>query len=159
MVSEQNGTTVATVGKLNVFPNGVNIVPGRVEMGIDIRDVVEENMRNLTNEIIEAFRAVEDKYGVRTEAEVLFVHPPTRLSEEVVKTIEESTQELGVSAKRMNSGAGHDSQNMAKRVKTGMIFVPSVDGISHSPREWTNWDDIENGVKVLTQTLKKLSKT
>jgi len=63
-----------------------------------------------------------------------------------------------IQAKRMNSGAGHDAQNMAERVKTGMIFVPSVKGISHAPMEWTEWDDIENGAKVLTQTLKTLSK-
>ena len=59
----------------------------------------------------------------------------------------------------MNSGAGHDAQNMSEMVKTGMIFVPSVDGISHAPTEWTNWEDIEKGVQVLTQTLKNLSKT
>jgi acetylornithine deacetylase/succinyl-diaminopimelate desuccinylase-like protein len=58
----------------------------------------------------------------------------------------------------MNSGAGHDSQNIAKRVKSGMIFVPSVNGISHSPMEWTEWVDIEKGVKVLTQTIKNLSR-
>lgn len=160
MVSEFDGSAVATVGKLNVFPNGINIVPGRVEMGIDIRDVVEKNMRNLTQEIIETFKSIEDKYyGVRTNVEISFVHSPTPLSEEVARIIEESTEKAGVTAKRMNSGAGHDAQNMAKKVKTGMIFVPSVDGISHAPTEWTNWNDIENGVKVLTQTLKKLSKT
>jgi acetylornithine deacetylase/succinyl-diaminopimelate desuccinylase-like protein len=57
----------------------------------------------------------------------------------------------------MNSGAGHDAQNIAHRVKTGMIFVPSVGGVSHSPLEWTDWEDIERGVKVLTRTLKNLS--
>lgn len=159
MVSERDGSTVGTVGKLNVFPNGINIVPGRVEIGIDIRDVVEENMRNLTQEVIEALKALEDKHGIRTNVEIQFVHSPTPLSVEVAKIIEESTDTVGVTAKRMNSGAGHDAQNVAKKVKAGMIFVPSVDGISHAPTEWTNWNDIENGVKVLTQTLKKLSKT
>ena len=58
----------------------------------------------------------------------------------------------------MNSGAVHDSQNLTEKVKTGMIFVPSVRGISHAPMEWTEWDDIEKGVKVLTQTIMNLSR-
>ena len=79
-------------------------------------------------------------------------------AEEVVKVIEQSIQDCGIRAKNMSSGAVHDALNMATRVKTGMIFVPSTDGISHSPLEWTDWDDIEKGVVVLTQTLKSLSK-
>jgi len=65
---------------------------------------------------------------------------------------------VGIKAKRMNSGAGHDAQNIAKKVKTAMIFVPSINEISHSPMEWTNWGDVENGVRVLTQAIKDLSK-
>jgi acetylornithine deacetylase/succinyl-diaminopimelate desuccinylase-like protein len=57
----------------------------------------------------------------------------------------------------MSSGAGHDAQNMAEKVKTAMIFVPSIGGISHSPLEWTNWEDIENGIRVLTETIRILS--
>ena len=58
----------------------------------------------------------------------------------------------------MNSGAGHDAQNIAEKVKTAMIFVPSVGGISHSPLEWTNWEHIENGIRVLAETIRILSR-
>ena len=85
------------------------------------------------------------------------IHAPSPLSNEVVSIIEESSNLLNIKSKRMNGGAGHDSPNMAKVTKSGMIFVPSVNGISHSPMEWTHWDDIENGVSVLTQTLTQLS--
>jgi len=149
---------VGTVGKLTVFPNGTNIVPARVEIGIDIRDVVPENMEGLKNETAAAIRSLEKKYGVEVEINMPTTHSPAPLNSEVVNIIEQSASQVGIQSKRMNSGAGHDAQNMAERVKTGMIFVPSVKGISHAPMEWTEWDDIENGVRVLTQTLKALSK-
>ena len=85
------------------------------------------------------------------------VHHPVSLSREVAQEIEKSAISQGIRIKRMNSGAVHDSQNMAAKVKTGMIFVPSVRGISHAPTEWTEWDDIERGVQVLTRTIMNLS--
>lgn len=155
MVERLSASTVGTVGKLNVFPNGINIVPGKVEMCIDIRDVKEENMGNLKNEIVEFIKGLEEKYGVDTSIQMPVTHIPVPLAPEVADIIEISAQEVGVTTMRMNSGAGHDAQNMAQKVKTGMLFVPSVNGISHAPMEWTDWDDIEKGTLVLTQVLKK----
>ena len=157
MVDKLGSATVGTAGKMNVFPNGTNSVPARVELGIDIRDVVPENMENLKNDVIEVLKGLERKYGVSVDIQMPPVHFPAPLSAEVVDIIEKSADRLGIKATRMNSGAGHDSQNMSKKVKTGMIFVPSVNGISHAPMEWTEWADIENGVSVLTQALKYLS--
>jgi len=158
MVDKLGSVTVGTVGKLNVFPNGTNSIPAKVEIGIDIRDVVKENMDSLKSEVVEFINGLEKKYEVAAEIQMPHPHSPVPLSSEVIDTITESAKKLGVQAKRMNSGAGHDSQNMAEKVKTGMIFVPSVNGVSHSPMEWTEWGDIENGVQVLTQTLKNLSR-
>lgn len=159
MVDKLKSPTVGTVGKMNVFPNGTNIVPARVEMGIDIRDVKYENMEVLKNEIINKLKEIERKYNVKTEVTLPPTHSPESLSPEVVKAIEKSTKQLVIQSMRMNSGAGHDAQNMSEKVKTGMIFVPSVKGISHAPMEWTEWEDIENGVRVLVETLKNLSST
>jgi N-carbamoyl-L-amino-acid hydrolase len=158
MVMKLGASTVGTVGKLSVFPNGTNVVPGRVEMGIDIRDVNQENMENLKSETLEMIKGLEEKYGVRTTIQMPITHSPIPLSSEVVDIFENSAKQIDIRSKRMNSGAGHDAQNMAERVKTGMIFVPSVDGISHSPMEWTDWGDIEKGVKVLVRALKNLSR-
>lgn len=158
MVKELGGSTVATVGKMLVHPGAPNIIPGKVEMGIDIRDGIEGNMKNLTEEIIETIRNLEDKYGVKSEIEIPIVHPPCPCSREVIEAIERAARETGIEAKRMNSGAGHDAQNIAEKVKTGMIFLPSVNGISHAPMEWTNWEDMGKGIKVLTQALKNLSR-
>jgi N-carbamoyl-L-amino-acid hydrolase len=158
MVDRLRSATVGTVGKLNVYPNGMNIVPGRVELGIDIRDVVSGNMESLKREVSEALKGIEKKYGVSVDITLPPTHSPEPLAPEVVDAIEKSAAEAGIRAMRMNSGAGHDSQNIATRVKTGMIFVPSVGGISHAPMEWTEWADIENGARVLTQTLKNLTR-
>lgn len=157
LVEEHEGSTVGTVGKLNVHPNGTNIVPGKVEIGIDIRDVVKDNMNTLIEDTIEKIESLVEKYDLEVETEIPIEHTPIDLSDEVVDTIEESAEEIDIKTLRMDSGAGHDSQNIAEKVKTGMIFVPSVDGISHSPMEWTEWDDIEKGTKVITQAVKNLA--
>ena len=157
MAARPGASTVGTVGKFNVFPNGTNIIPGRVEMGIDIRDVVQHDMDLVRNEVIEAIRSIPPKYNIEVEVSTPISHSPTPLSRKVVASIKDAAGELGIPARIMNSGAGHDAQNMAAKVNTGMIFVPSVNGVSHSPMEWTEWDDIERSVRVLTQTLKNLS--
>lgn len=149
---------VGTVGKLVVYPNGINIVPGKVELSIDIRDVLEENMLMMREKICTFMKELESRFGVTVDIQMSTTNAPAPLSPGVVQVIERSTKQFGMSFKRMNSGAGHDAQNMATKVETGMIFIPSVNGISHAPLEWTTWDDIENGAAVLTQTIKTLSK-
>jgi len=151
------GSTVATVGKLIVRPGAPNIVPGTVEMGIDIRDANLSVMQNLQKEIIAAIRSLENRYGVGSRIEIPFEHSPKPCSQEVTQAIAKAASSLGIRTRRMSSGAGHDAQNMAEKVKTAMIFVPSIGGISHSPLEWTNWEDIENGIRVLTETIRILS--
>lgn len=157
MVTEFGGSTVATVGRMSVLPGAPNIIPGRVEMGIDIRDGVEENMKNLREEIISRIKDLKEEYGIKSTVEIPFFHPPRPCSRAVIATIAKAVQEMSLKAKRMDSGAGHDAQNIAEKVKTGMIFVPSVKGISHSPMEWTNWEDMERGIGVLTRALRDLS--
>jgi hydantoinase/carbamoylase family amidase len=158
MVKKSGGSTVATVGKMVVKPGAPNIIPGSVEMGIDIRDGIEKNMKRLQTEIIHAIKELAEQYKVTVTLDIPIYHPPCPCSGTVVEAIEQAAADMGIRAMRMNSGAGHDAQNVAQKVKTGMIFVPSVDGVSHSPLEWTDWEDIENGVAVLTSALKQLSR-
>jgi beta-ureidopropionase / N-carbamoyl-L-amino-acid hydrolase len=157
MSSENGMSMVGTVGRLCVFPNGINIIPEKVEMGIDIRDIVFENMESLRAEILKQAENLKGKFNVDVSIQVPVIHHPVSLSREIAQEIEKSAISQGIRIKRMNSGAVHDSQNMAAKVKTGMIFVPSVRGISHAPTEWTEWDDIERGVQVLTRTIMNLS--
>ncbi|OWZ84656.1 M20 family metallo-hydrolase [Natranaerobius trueperi] len=157
LLSKKGGQTVATVGKFEVYPSATNIIPGEVELGIDIRDKVDENIKLIRNDIIKTIDGLESKYQVKTQVETLFHKPPSPCSKEVVEAIYKASETLNIQTRRMSSGAAHDAQNIAKKVKTAMIFVPSVDGISHSPFEWSRWEDLEKGVNVLTQTLKNLS--
>lgn len=156
--ASRHSSTVATVGRFTTFPNGINIVPGKVELGIDIRDESWPNILSLQNEINTHLRELEKRYGVDIDIQTLAEHKPSPLSTEVINAIESSTRKIGYKFRKINSGAGHDTQNMAGAVKSGMIFVPSVNGVSHSPMEWTHWDDVEIGAQVLTETVIRLCK-
>jgi len=158
MADACGGSTVATVGSLLVHPGSVNVIPGKVSIGIDIRDGVEENMRNLKEEIVKAIRTLDEKYSVKATMEIPLDTSPCPCSKEMVDVIERVAERAGIQTKRMTSGAGHDAANMAGKAKAGMIFVPSVNGISHSTMEWTNWEDLEKGIELLSRVLKELSK-
>ncbi len=157
MAEQMNSSTVATVGQLEVYPSAPNIIPGHVKLGGDIRDGVESNIVQLRDEIIEALEALNNLSGITSTTETLFHKPPCKCSDEVVEAIEGAADKLDIPCKKMNSGAGHDAQNIAKKIKTSMIFVPSVNGISHSPWEWTHWEDVDRGAAVLKQVLKDLA--
>ncbi len=147
---------VATVGELNVHPGAANIVPGRVDMKVDIRDTDEDNMARLRDEIIETAYALRRK-GLEIESEVLFHIAPAVCAEKILSTLDRAADSLDIVTLRMVSGAAHDAQNFADKVDTAMMFLPSVDGISHSPYEWTEWEDIEKGGMVLSEALRDLA--
>jgi acetylornithine deacetylase/succinyl-diaminopimelate desuccinylase-like protein len=128
-----------------------------VKLGFDIRSTSIKSMQGLTDETISFLNGLTQEKGLDVRIESSDTQAPVKLSNEIVKTIEKAALRTGVRFKRMSSGAGHDTQNMASIARTGMIFVPSVKGISHSAMEWTEWDDIEKGVSVLTAALKDLS--
>ncbi len=114
IIKERNSSTVGTVGKLNVYPNGTNVIPARVDMGIDLRDVKYENMELIQNDVINKIKELEEKYHVRTKVTLPPIHLPTPLNQEVIQTIEESSDALGIKSLRMNSGAGHDLKKWLK---------------------------------------------
>ncbi|MEM2025394.1 MAG: M20/M25/M40 family metallo-hydrolase [Desulfurococcaceae archaeon] len=126
-------------------------------MGTDIRDFNEGNISKFKGDIEDFLDQLTLKYGVRVSTQTLLTHKPVPLSNEVISVIENTAKQMGIKTKRVNSGAGHDSQNLASKVKTGMIFVPSYRGISHSPLEWTDWNDVITGVRVLKETIKALA--
>ncbi len=158
MAEKTDGSFVATTGRIEAHPSATNIIPGRVELGIDIRDIDRHNIESFTAAVNERVAEVGRIPGIKTKSEILINKPPSLCSEEVVEAIARVARELGLKARRMSSGAAHDAQNLAGKVKTAMIFVPSINGISHSPWEWTDWDDVEKGVHVLTGAIKELAR-
>ncbi|UQS86921.1 Zn-dependent hydrolase [Nicoliella spurrieriana] len=140
-----------TIGKLNVFPNVTNVIPGKVVFSLDMRDLDQAVLANALAQVrsICAHRAID--IDITTNVQ------PSRMAPELIATISQSAAELNLSQTAISSGAGHDAQVISYQIPTGMIFVPSVGGVSHSPREFTKSKDLANGLAVLSTTLKKLA--
>ena len=153
MVRSEPGRQVGTVGQLDVSPNAPNIVPGLVRLVIELRDLSAAKIAAIGEKI--RGRAREIAAGTNTEIVIRQAahHDAALATPEVQKSIEAVCAELGLRTERLPSGAGHDAQAMATLGPMGMIFVPSVAGISHSPKEFTRWDDCARGAEVLCRTV------
>jgi hydantoinase/carbamoylase family amidase len=153
----RSGTTVATVGILRVRPGAINVVPGEVELDIDVRDSDLDAREAVVASIVQAARDVADRRGLDVELMPIVEDLPVACDDRVVAAAEDACRELDLSYRRMTSGAYHDAMIMGRRVPIGMIFVPSVGGISHHPDELTAPDDLDRGVQVLAGTLSRLA--
>ena len=148
-VKAKPGRQVGTVGQLNVEPNAPNVIPGVVRMTIEFRDLSAAKLTELAADIRQRAAAIATATKTEIEISDLSRNPPALAAEEVQRAIERSAKAYGLSTQRQPSGAGHDAQMMAQLSPMGMIFVPSVGGISHSPKELTTWQDCANGANVL----------
>jgi len=153
VVTREPGRQVGNVGRLQVFPNAPNVVPGLVKHSIELRDLSAETIARLGTEIQKRAQEIAQDTGTEISMEKVEHVAPAVADLEIQATIEAAATELGLNSIRLPSGAGHDAQMMAKIGPIGMIFVPSVDGISHSPKESTRWQDCANGTNVLLQTI------
>lgn len=152
-----DGRFVATVGTLEVTAGAMNIVPGKVMLGIEARFAKPEVADEVRNGLAACIANIEKDYGVRVEAIKHLYAPPVSLDKGFVAKIADAAREAGVRFVEMPSWAGHDAKILATMFPAGMIFVPSLDGISHAPGEATNWEAVAEGLKVLNQALKNLS--
>jgi allantoate deiminase/N-carbamoyl-L-amino-acid hydrolase len=148
---------VATVGTMDIWPGAVNIVPGRVVMPVEIRATTTSELEIAKEWLLSEFRGVEAKYGVGIEITRTSFAEPTHLNEQIVDTLRRAARAADVECLEMQSWAGHDAQLMASIVPTAMLFVPSIDGVSHSPQENTRWEDIEVGLNVYGRALMELA--
>jgi N-carbamoyl-L-amino-acid hydrolase len=159
VVNSVKGTPVGTVGKIAVQPGAYNVIPGKVILGLEIRDLDAKKIELL-------FRNIEKRtatISVDTKTKISFERQaneskPALTDKRLQQTINTSAKALGFSTKFMQSGAGHDSQHIASIAPAAMIFIPSVGGISHSPKEFSTAVDMANGANVLLQTILKLDK-
>jgi N-carbamoyl-L-amino-acid hydrolase len=154
IATELPGRQVATVGKIQAFPGAPNVIPGEVVLSLEIRDLESAKIQN----VFDLIRAEADQISDARSTPIRFqevdvASPPAPTDEQMRRIIAASADELGMSFRLMPSGAGHDAQDLATIAPTGMIFVPSVDGISHSPREFTSARDMANGASVLLKTV------
>ena len=149
--------TVGTVGNLKVHPGVMNVIPGLVEMWVDIRGVDHESIVDTLQELKDEISLIAEAEGVTISIEVLTSDKPVRLHSLVINAVEAACKELKVSYRRMNSGAGHDAMHMASLGPSGMIFIPCAKGISHNPEESASPSDIMSGIDVLTRTVRILA--
>ena len=156
MKREAPWQSVATVGRVRVVPNVINVVPGEVELGIDIRGSDPGSKHRLVREIDKLVARVSGRRGLAVRRQAVVNEEPVRMDERVVSLVEEAAEEAGVAHTRIISMAGHDAMQLAQFVPTGMIFVRNQSGISHNPAEEIARADVEAGTQVLHSALKKL---
>jgi N-carbamoyl-L-amino-acid hydrolase len=147
---------VATVGKIQAFPGATNVIPGRVTTSLDVRDLDATKIKQVFDRITAEVKQIEAATGTKFEFKPTTSSKPAPTDTRIRSAIDESAKSLGLTTMLLPSGAGHDGQEVFRICPIGMIFVPSRDGISHSPREYSSPTDITNGANVLLHTLLKL---
>ena len=148
---------VGTVGVMRVHPGAMNVVPGRVEMWVDIRGIDEAGPAETAQAVRAAACRIAEREGTQVHAEVLSTERPVPMDPTVIQTIEGACRTLKILCRRMPSGAGHDAMNMARLTPAGMIFIPCRRGISHNPDESARPEDILRGAEVLRETMAALA--
>ncbi|MDX1315629.1 MAG: Zn-dependent hydrolase, partial [Eudoraea sp.] len=153
------GKQVATVGRIQAYPGAPNVIPGSVVLSLEIRDLSDQTIDLLFANIKERAASIASDSGTQFDFTLLdTTGKPALTADWIQEEIRKSSELLGLSHRQMQSGAGHDAQDMALICPVGMIFVPSKGGISHSPREFTSAQDMANGANVLLHTLLALDK-
>jgi len=158
VVTSVPGRHVGTVGRIQAFPGAPNVIPGKVILSLEIRDLDATKIETLYQKIHSEAEQIGKASGVTFDFKEINVNIPAPTDQRIRSLIADSAKELGLTTKLMPSGAGHDAQDMARLTPTGMIFIPSIGGISHSPKEYSRAEDIANGVNVLLRTVLKVDK-
>lgn len=148
---------VLTFGKVEPRPNTVNVVPGKTTFTIDCRHTDAAILRDFTQQLENDMRAICDEMDIGIDIDLWMDEEPVPMNKDLVATLTELCESEKLNYRVMHSGAGHDAQIFAPRVPTCMIFIPSINGISHNPAERTNITDLAEGVKTLALMLYQLA--
>jgi N-carbamoyl-L-amino-acid hydrolase len=159
VINSVKGSQVGTIGKIAVQPGAYNVIPGKVVLGLEIRDLSAEKIEMLFRDIEKRAASIAQDSGTK----ISFTRQPNEsmpalTDKKLQQVIDSTAKSLGFTTKFMQSGAGHDSQHMASIAPSAMIFIPSIGGISHSPKEFSTATDMANGANVLLQTILKIDK-
>ena len=156
VVRAESGRQVGTVGYMKAEPGAVNVIPGRVEFPVELRDLDAAKIERMWELIQQRFAKTDTEEGVETQCVVINDIAPALSDPSVQNAIREAARTAGLSTADLPSGAVHDAGEISRIAPMGMIFVPSRDGISHAPQEFSSWDDIANGTEVLYRTILRL---
>ena len=153
IAASRQGRQVGTVGRIEVEPNSPNVIPGRVTMSVEFRDLSEQTLRELGETVKARGAAIAKSTRTTITFTLASTNVPALATKGVQDAIGRAADAAGLKTMRLPSGAGHDAQQLAQLCPMGMIFVPSVAGISHSPKELTSWEDCAHGANVLLKTV------
>lgn len=153
VVTAQPGRQVGTVGRISALPGAPNVIPGQVVLSLELRDLEAAKIHSLFDQIVAESKKIGAENGTTFSFAETNVNIPAPTDPRIRAVIDRAAHDLGLSTRAMPSGAGHDAQDMTRLGPVGMIFVPSVKGISHAPTELSRPKDIENGANVLLQTV------
>ncbi len=151
------GNQRATCGMITFHPNAINVIPGKAVFTVDLRNTDEETLQHTEQNLALYEKEVATKEGVTISVHQLERIQPVQFHPLLIETVEQAAKNLHIPFRRMISGAGHDAQLMARICPSTMIFVPSKDGVSHSPVEYTPPEELEVGANVLMQTMLTLA--
>ena len=157
IASEMAGTQVGTVGALRLHPDLVNVVAARAQLIVDLRNTDDDDLQSAERRLLAEVKRVAESENVEIDTKWVARFEPVVFDPRVVELVESTASALGLSVRRMPSGAGHDAQILAGVCPAGMVFVPSVRGISHNPAEHTEPDDLVAGSNVLLNTVVTLA--
>jgi N-carbamoyl-L-amino-acid hydrolase len=156
VVTSVPGRQVGTVGRIQALPGAPNVIPGKVVLSLELRDLDARKIDMLYQKIRAEADQIAQTSKVTFDFKQINVNIPAPTDTRIRAIIDNSAKELGLSTKVLPSGAGHDAQDMARLAPVGMIFIPSIGGISHSPKEFSTPKDIENGANVLLGAVLKV---
>lgn len=151
-------TAVATVGKMEVSPNGINVIPEKVTLHVDLRDIHEETRDQLLEQVIKEAKSISEARGIRLNVQQNTKILPVPIAQELQSKLAESLRKYNISPTYIPSGAGHDAMILGRHIPVAMLFVRSKDGISHNPKEWSSLSDCVAGIHVLKDFIESLMK-
>jgi len=148
---------VFTAGEIEFKPSLSSVVPGYAKLSLDMRHTNGETLNRFQREVLDIIEAVTASNNTTFEFNTVFDDPPTPMDANIIEMIKKSCEKQGVSYMKIPSGAAHDSQVISRIAPVGMIFVPSKNGVSHNPKEFTKPELLEKGVDILAETLHQLA--
>jgi N-carbamoyl-L-amino-acid hydrolase len=157
LAQQIGGHQKGTVGRIELYPNLVNVIAERAVLTVDLRNTDQSQLAAAERELMSALDRLAGDGGVSITTRSLARFEPVMFPPEIVSLVEATARDLGLSSRRLPSGAGHDAQMMARICPSGMIFVPSVGGLSHNVREYTKPEHLEAGAAVLMHAVMRLA--
>ena len=149
---------VSTVGQMEIRPNASNVIPQYVKLTLDVRADKQTTIDKINALVVEELEDIGNDKGIEVEMKRTLSIPPVDMSKDNLEILVQKSEELGLDYEIMNSGAAHDAMIMSKIAPSSLVFVPSVNGLSHHPEEWTEYDDIVKGIQLLLLTTCEICK-